>query len=611
MDLQTITPELAAKLARRLEAQPGDENAERTNTNGANIPAPPVIPQKIVPNPYVENDESFSVDDFLLNALNKKQEENNNELSATGREPLKVTTSPSDSQSSSLPSSVVQSTSLSPASSLTSPVAPTLPTTNGSTSSPRTPPPKTTIRGLLEKELAQSNATAAGQPTSKVPVMTIEHHKASGQERTNKAAGQESGGDELSELERKLAAQRAKREMQMQQAENLSGNHNTPTASLPQGNLLYSNVDDSSAIPSSTIPVPPPLPKLLQTIEPPKEEPRISPIKESSKEPSEERRVREEEEEKKRFEELEQSIQRALSKSPTSQNAPSPPPAQSIQPPPIPEKTKHILLVDKEILNLIEQKESASIPAAPSVPAKLPESPIAKKLPIGLSPLGLMCDPLLSVEGYQSNVSSPTVKKQLPQIPQPENKRNPEEELSEVLDRRAKILEGDAIPHKINQKLPLYAEFPEFSRKQIKFFTETFKKFDEDADNYIDFMELKRMMEKLGNAQTHIALKQIIQKVDEDQDQKISLREFFLIFRLAAKGELGCSEVFQQLADSVDVTKEGVLGAANFFQAKIEEQTKSSKFEAEIKAEQEERKQKEQEKAESRQRFLESKNLFK
>ena len=115
----------------------------------------------------------------------------------------------------------------------------------------------------------------------------------------------------MSELERKLATQRAKREMQMQQAENLSDNHhNISTAPFPQGNLLYSNVDDFSAIPSPTIPVPPPLPKLLQTIEPPKEEPRISPIKESSKEPSEERRVREEEEEKKSFEELEQSIQR-------------------------------------------------------------------------------------------------------------------------------------------------------------------------------------------------------------------------------------------------------------------------------------------------------------
>ena len=50
MDLQTITPELAAKLARRLEAQPGDENAEQTNTNGTNIPAPPVIPQKVKTN---------------------------------------------------------------------------------------------------------------------------------------------------------------------------------------------------------------------------------------------------------------------------------------------------------------------------------------------------------------------------------------------------------------------------------------------------------------------------------------------------------------------------------------------------------------------------------
>lgn len=50
MDLQTITPELAAKLSRRLETQPGDENAERTDTNGANIPVPPVIPQKVKTN---------------------------------------------------------------------------------------------------------------------------------------------------------------------------------------------------------------------------------------------------------------------------------------------------------------------------------------------------------------------------------------------------------------------------------------------------------------------------------------------------------------------------------------------------------------------------------
>ncbi|PIO76579.1 EF hand [Teladorsagia circumcincta] len=188
----------------------------------------------------------------------------------------------------------------------------------------------------------------------------------------------------------------------------------------------------------------------------------------------------------------------------------------------------------------------------------------------------------------------------------------------------------------INKKLSLYAEFSEFSRKQIKFFTETFRKYDEDADGFIDFDELKRMMEKLGEAQTHIALKEIIRqvfqlladsvdvskegvlgaasffqaKVDEDKDGKISLREFFLIFRLAAQNQLGCSQVFQLLADSVDVSKEGVLGAASFFQAKIEEQTKLSRFEQEMKEEQEERKRLEEEKKARREKFLQSKSIF-
>ncbi|RCN39325.1 hypothetical protein ANCCAN_14763, partial [Ancylostoma caninum] len=99
-------------------------------------------------------------------------------------------------------------------------------------------------------------------------------------------------------------------------------------------------------------------------------------------------------------------------------------------------------------------------------------------------------------------------------------------------------------------------------------------------------------------------------KVDEDQDGKISIREFFLIFRLAAQNQLGCSEVFQILADSVDVSKEGVLGAANFFQAKIEEQTKLSRFEQEMKEEQEERKRLEEEKKARREKFLQNKSIF-
>lgn len=39
------------------------------------------------------------------------------------------------------------------------------------------------------------------------------------------------------------------------------------------------------------------------------------------------------------------------------------------------------------------------------------------------------------------------------------------------------------------------------------------------------------MMEKLGAPQTHLGLKGMIQEVDEDNDGKISFREFLLIFR--------------------------------------------------------------------------------
>lgn len=38
-------------------------------------------------------------------------------------------------------------------------------------------------------------------------------------------------------------------------------------------------------------------------------------------------------------------------------------------------------------------------------------------------------------------------------------------------------------------------------------------------------MELKLMMEKLGEPQTHIGLKGMIKEVDEDNDGQISFRE--------------------------------------------------------------------------------------
>ncbi|KJH49327.1 EF hand [Dictyocaulus viviparus] len=210
----------------------------------------------------------------------------------------------------------------------------------------------------------------------------------------------------------------------------------------------------------------------------------------------------------------------------------------------------------------------------------------------------------------ERKLSNERINKSLHSVQKQSYSQDSGEELTAMLKRRAMILNGESVPEMISKKLSLYAEFSEFTRKQIKFFTDTFNKYDDDADGFIDFDELKRMMEKLGEAQTHITLKEIIRKVDEDQDGKISLREFLLIFRLAAQDQLRCSEVFQKLASSIDVSKEGVLGAANFFQAKIEEQTKLSRFEQEIKEEHEERKRFEEDKKARREKFLQHKSIF-
>ena len=112
------------------------------------------------------------------------------------------------------------------------------------------------------------------------------------------------------------------------------------------------------------------------------------------------------------------------------------------------------------------------------------------------------------------------------------------------------------------------------------------------------------MMEKLGFPQTHLGLKAMIKEVvctsanifeeqnnslaccamfvyvmrfcwvlvfaviqDEDNDEKIAYREFLLIFRYAKNGTLK-SEGLKAIAANVDVEKEGVGGAKNFFEAK-------------------------------------------
>ncbi|KFV19701.1 EF-hand domain-containing protein D1, partial [Tauraco erythrolophus] len=135
--------------------------------------------------------------------------------------------------------------------------------------------------------------------------------------------------------------------------------------------------------------------------------------------------------------------------------------------------------------------------------------------------------------------------------------------------------------------------------------------YDSGRDGYIDLMELKLMMEKLGAPQTHLGLKNMIKEVDEDFDGKLSFRELLLSPRAAA-GELEEDSGLLTLAklSEIDVSIEGVKGAKNFFEAKVQALSSASKFEAEIKAEQDERKREEEERKHRRAAFRELKSAF-
>ena len=59
-----------------------------------------------------------------------------------------------------------------------------------------------------------------------------------------------------------------------------------------------------------------------------------------------------------------------------------------------------------------------------------------------------------------------------------------DDELSRKLAKRNLINEGEAQPQ-LNKKIPISAEFKEFSIKEIQFYTTTFKKWDANGDGWV------------------------------------------------------------------------------------------------------------------------------
>ncbi|XP_036387391.1 EF-hand domain-containing protein D2-like [Megalops cyprinoides] len=191
---------------------------------------------------------------------------------------------------------------------------------------------------------------------------------------------------------------------------------------------------------------------------------------------------------------------------------------------------------------------------------------------------------------------------------------NADSELGAKLLRRGELNEGVGEPQQPSSKVfNPYTEFKEFSRRQIKDMEKMFKQYDAGKDGFIDLMELKLMMEKLEAPQTHLGLKNMIKEVDEDLDNKLSFREFLLIFRKAAAGELAEDSGLHALArlSEIDVSTEGVKGAKTFFEAKVQAINDSNRFEAEIRQEQEEKKKQLEEKKQRKAAFKELQSAFK
>ncbi|CDQ67586.1 EF-hand domain-containing protein D2 [Oncorhynchus nerka] len=191
---------------------------------------------------------------------------------------------------------------------------------------------------------------------------------------------------------------------------------------------------------------------------------------------------------------------------------------------------------------------------------------------------------------------------------------NADSELGAKLMRRGELNDGVGEHHQPSMKVfNPYTEFKEFSRKQIKDMEKMFKQYDAGKDGFIDLMELKLMMEKLGAPQTHLGLKNMIKEVDEDLDNKLSFREFLLIFRKSAAGELAEDSGLSVLArlSEIDVSTEGVKGAKTFFEAKVAAVNAGSQFEAEIRQEQEEKKKQAEEKKQRQAAFKNLQSAFK
>ncbi|KAJ5074190.1 calmodulin-7 [Anaeramoeba ignava] len=118
------------------------------------------------------------------------------------------------------------------------------------------------------------------------------------------------------------------------------------------------------------------------------------------------------------------------------------------------------------------------------------------------------------------------------------------------------------------------------TEEQIKEFKETFRLFDKDGDGEITALELKSMLQSLGQNPTDQDIQNMIKEVDVDGDGKIQENEFLKIFerRLNAEEDENFVQMVFKLLDKDD---DGYITSAelNHFLNSIGERMTSEELE--------------------------------
>ncbi|XP_062583340.1 allograft inflammatory factor 1-like [Saccostrea cucullata] len=101
-----------------------------------------------------------------------------------------------------------------------------------------------------------------------------------------------------------------------------------------------------------------------------------------------------------------------------------------------------------------------------------------------------------------------------------------------------------------------YSEVEDLAEKLTQY-KEKFLEFDLDQNLEIGMMAMKRMMEKLGQAKTHLEIQKMIKEVDTTGSETINYREFVLMM-LGGKSTILKLILFFENIGRAEETKTGV-----------------------------------------------------